>query len=387
MNSIQRVKAAIHFQNPDRVPVYNPGLGDVFPMVMLPSKKWQPGHAEYEHGLFPFHLDDRWIELDLYKWKRPEWAKASKYKNWLKLPREEIDEHGCIWIQDGKNTSMGHPGRPGLNDWSEYESFINRYSPDPKDKTRYSDFLELSKLMGKQKYRMCQLGFQGPFTTASAARGFINFLIDHRRNPDNLKKLLAHLTDFYVQSAKCWVEYGADPHGFILYDDLGDQLRSFINPDMFEEFYRPVFKTIFDTVHQLGCDMHLHSCGKIDALMPLFIDWGVDAFEFDSPRMIGYSDLEQFRGKIMMWGCLDLQHYYSEGCKTTPDECEKEVLHMIKNMGTQEGGFGAYFYPQPYHLGTPEEIIKAFENGLKKYGNYSRKGLLSPLEMESLNGK
>ncbi len=372
MNSIQRVKAAIHFKNPDRAPVYKAGLGDVFPMPMMPSKKWHAGHEEYEHGLFPFHNDDRWLKMGIFRWKKPEWAKAPEYKKWLKLRREEVDEFGVIWDREGKNASMGHPGRAILTDWADYDSYLEKYSPDPDDKTRYIDFIRIAKLVGARKYRMGQLGFQGPFTTAASIRGFTNFMMDHRRNPDELRKLLAHLTDFYIQSAKCWVKYGAKPHGFILYDDLGDQQRPFISPSLFEEFHKPAFKAIIDPCHDLGCELHLHSCGKIDPYIPMFIDWGLDALELDSPRMIGYADLEQFRGKIMMWGCLDLQKFYSKGCTVTPDECEQEVWRMIRNMGTSEGGYGAYLYPQPYHLMTPKENIKAFNRGLKKYGTYAK---------------
>ncbi len=372
MNSIERVKAAIHFSSPDRVPVYKAGLGDVLPMPMMPSKNWQPGHNEKEAGLFPFHYDDRWIKLGLYRWKKPQWAKARAYKSWLRIPHEEIDEFGCIWNRDGNNTSMGHPGKPALPDWAGYDNYISSYSPEPDDKTRYIDFLRISKLVGARMYRMCQLGFQGPFTMAAAIRGFTNFMIDHRRNSENLKRLLNHLTDFYIESAKCWVKYGAKPHGFILYDDLGDQQRTFMSPTLFKEFYQPVYQRIIDTVHELECEMHLHSCGKIDALIPMFMDWGLDALEFDSPRMVGYQDLEPFRGKIMMWGCLDIQQFYSKGCIATAAECEEEVNRMIKCMGTPEGGFGAYFYPQPYHLETPKENIRAFQRGLKKYGKYNK---------------
>jgi hypothetical protein len=142
-----------------------------------------------------------------------------------------------------------------------------------------------------------------------------------------------------------------------------------MSPDMFADFYEPVFKPIIDTAHELGCEMHLHSCGKIDPLMPLFLEWGLDAFEFDSPRMIGYEDLEPFRGKIMIWGCVDIQKIYSVG---TPEECEREVGLMVRNMGTEKGGFGAYFYPQIYHIGAPKENVNAFRRGLKKYGDYSK---------------
>jgi len=41
-------------------------------------------------------------------------------------------------------------------------------------------------------------------------------------------------------------------------------------------------------------------------------------------------------------------------------------------MGTARGGFGAYFYATPWHIGVPKENIKAFKRGLKTYGDYTR---------------
>ncbi len=163
-----------------------------------------------------------------------------------------------------------------------------------------------------------------------------------------------------------WVKYGANPHGFILYDDLGEQKGPFFSPKLFKEFYEPVYKRLIETAHDLGCDFHLHCCGKIDPIIPLLIEWGLDALELDSPRMT-YPELHQFRGKIMMWACINIQSIYTLG---TPEECEREVWHMVRNLGTPEGGFGAYFYPQPDHIQAPKVNIDAFTKGLEKYGVY-----------------
>ncbi len=369
MNPIERVRAAIHFENPDRVPVYKAGLGDILPMAMLPPKSWQPGHAEHERGLFPFHSDDMVIKLGLWRWRKPDWAKSPKYRRWLTLPREEVDEFGVVWNREGRNETLGHPGKPCLEDWSDYDTYLERYSPDADDKDRYATFVRVAKLAGRNRYRLCVLGQMGPFTIAHAIRGFTNLLIDHRRNSEELRRLLSHLTRFFVDAEHCWVKYGARPHGFIMFDDLGDQLRPFMSPELFADFYEAVYRPIIETAHELGCEMILHSCGKIDPLMPLFIEWGLDAFEFDSPRTIGYPDLEKFRGKISMWGCVDIQRFYSIGA---PDECEREVWHMLRNMGTSHGGYCAYLYPQPHHIHAPKANIRAFRRGLNKYGVYSK---------------
>lgn len=374
MNSVERVKAAIHFECPDRVPVYKVGLGDVFPMASLPAASWRPGHVEHERGLFPFHGDDLVTRLGLWRWKKPEWAKAPEHRRWLRKPREEVDEFGCIWNREGSNLTMGHPGRPVLTDWDDLDLYLERYSPDPTDRTRYAAMIMLGNVASRNRYRMCMLSFPGPGHIAANLRGFTDYLVDHRRNPGPLRRLLAHLTEYNVKVAESWVAYGARPHGLIVCDDLGAQTGPFLNPKVFEEFYEPVYGTIIEAAHSLGCEMHLHSCGKIDALMPALISWGLDGFEFDSPRTIGFEDLRRFAGEVMMWGCVDIQKVYGVG---TPAQVEAEVREMMLNMGTSRGGFGAYFYPQIRHIRVPVRNVLAYNRGLRKYGDYSGWGSLS----------
>jgi uroporphyrinogen decarboxylase len=209
----------------------------------------------------------------------------------------------------------------------------------------------------------------GPFTAAMGIRGFHSFLVDHLRHKAELARLLAHLADFYVGQVKAWVDCGARPHGFFMYDDLGTATAPFVRPATFAEIYEPVYRPIFDAVHAAGCDMHLHSCGKVDPLLPSLLEWGLDAVELDSPRTCGYPALQPFRGKLMFWACVNIQTMYVNG---TPAECEREVWHMVRNLGTTGGGFGAYFYPQPYHILTPGANIKAFARGVKKFGTYAK---------------
>jgi len=363
MNSLERVKAAISFSNPDKAPIINYGKAnsDIVPLVTMPSKYWRPGHAEDEKGLFP--------RADGFRWEKPEWAKDSKYDDWKTLPHEEIDEWGCIWNQDGTGSTMGHPGRPSLPDWSKLDEYLLRYTPDAEDKSRYNLFLKLGETSKGKYYRMALLGPYAPLMVAMNMRGFSNFLADHHRNPEKIKYLLAHITDYFVKNMKMWVKYGGKPDGFMIFDDLGTQDRPFMRPKLFEKIYEPVYRTLYETAHELKCEFHHHSCGKIDKIMPILMDWDLDAIEFDSPRMPGYRDLRPFRGKIMMWGCVNIQSIYTQG---TPEECEREVWHMVRNLGTSEGGFGAYFYPQPYHIQAPKENIRAFKKGMRNYANYSK---------------
>ncbi len=372
MNSFDRVRSALKFENPDQIPVMDFTTldtivfqSDVFPMPITPPNSWQPGHRDDEIGLFP-HSSIK--NVPGYKWKKPDWAKDPKYKDWKNQPHEEIDEWGCIWSLRGDRLSMGHPGRPSLPEWSNLDVYIDRYFLNPENKERYNLARDSSKEFGKERYRII-LPTWGPLTVASNMRGFNTFLIDLKRNPDKVKYLLEQITDIYVKQLKMFGKLDINPNGVLMYEDLGTQYRPFMSPEMFREFYGPHYQRLTDTIHDLGGEFHHHCCGKIDKIIPLFMEWGLDALELDSPRMTGYPDLQPFRGKLMFWGCVNIQSIY---IKNPPEEVTREVWHMVRNLGTSEGGFGAYYYPQPHHIQVPKENIKAFKKGIKKYGKYSK---------------
>lgn len=372
MNSCERVKAALTCNKPDKVPVWKAGLGDVFSMVMLPPKSWQPGYNKEEEGLFPHAVDDIVIKLGVWKWNKPDWAKlnpAFRGKKWLKCERYEIDECGGIWYRDGNNFTMGHPAKPFLTDWKDLDNYLENYTPDLNLKDRYSLFLKLSKLAARKKYRLALLYGFGPLMMASNLVGFTKFIIDHRKHPNEIRQLLNHFTELQIKSMDMWIKFGGKPHGFLLVEDLGEQSGPFFSPKMFQQFYEPVYRKLYEAAHERGCDIFQHCCGKIDKILPLLVDWGLDAIELDSPRMTGYVDLKPFVGKLMIWGCVNIQSIYTSG---TLEECEREVWHMVRNLGTPDGGFGAYFYPQAHHIQAPKVNVKAFKRGLKKYGVYKK---------------
>jgi uroporphyrinogen decarboxylase len=263
---------------------------------------------------------------------------------------------------------IGHPGRASLPDWAKLQEYLDWNTPDVYEHARYDLSKRLLETIDEDKYKIFMLGL-GPVDIAAGIRGFSDFLIDHKRNPEKLNKLLENLTSFFIDSMKASFRYGINPHGFILFDDLGSQHGPFFGRKTFEQFYDRVYSPIISKAHDLGCEVFLHCCGKVDQLIPPFIKWGLDVIEFDSPRMSGYPDLSPYRGKISMWGCINIQSIYLFG---TPEECEREVWHMVRNLGTKRGGFGAYYYPQFDVIQVPHENIKAFDRGLEKFGDYSK---------------
>ncbi|MCP4763747.1 MAG: hypothetical protein GY870_18390, partial [archaeon] len=319
MNSLERVRAAINFKKPDRAPIINVINGDAILLPIIPSKNWRPGWLEGEEGLFPYFLTGK-------KWDRPDWAKNNpeyEGEKWRTIPHEEVDEWGCIWNLSGRNDTIGHPGRPSLLDWADFDEYFKKYNLDPTDSSRFSLIRSIQKSMKEEKYNLILLNF-GPLEVAYKLRGFSRYLVDHKRHPEEVRKLLNHLTNYFLNLMEATVKNNLNPHGFLILEDWGEQNNPYLSPKLFKKFYEPVYKPLIEKAHDLGCEFHIHSCGKIDKLLPAFIEWGLDAIEFDSPRMSGYPDLAPYRGKIMMWGCVNIQSIYPNGTK---EEVEREVWH------------------------------------------------------------
>ncbi|MHA1105517.1 MAG: uroporphyrinogen decarboxylase family protein [Promethearchaeota archaeon] len=363
MNSRERIQAALKFTKPDKVPTFDYISGDLMPLPITHSKNWKPGWNIGEEGLFP-HV------RGAYNWDRPDWAKEKlEYQgnNWRKIQHEEIDEFGCIWNMKGNDQDMGHPGRPSLPNWDDFENYVSKYIPNASEESRYKPALQLRNMLENDRYFTLIFNFFGPSQVVAAMRGFNTYLIDHRRHPDELKRALQVVADYHVKIMRYSKKYGIKADGIWLVDDLGEQKGPFFSARTFEKFYEDSYRTIIDGAHDLGLDVHLHCCGKIDPLLDPLIKWGLDAIELDSPRMSGYNDLKPYRGKILFWACVNIQSIYTQG---TPEEVEREVWHMIRNLGTQHGGFGAYFYPTPRDIRAPRKNIRAFKQGLKRFGTY-----------------
>jgi uroporphyrinogen decarboxylase len=365
MNSRERVKAALKFNHPDKVPIFNSAKGDIVPLPLRYSKQWNPGQSENEIGLFPHFMNPN-------NWNEPEWTKNRpefKGGNWKNIPHEEVDEWGCIWDMKGNDKNIGHPGRPSLPDLGNIDEYLEQYTLNAEDLSRYESAFQFKESFSDEFYKLMLIDSRGPCHVVSEMRGFSNFLIDHVKHPTELSRLLKHVTDYIVESIKVAYKFGLNPDGIMFDDDLGEQTGPYFSPRLFKKFYDPHYRKIFDTAHEFGCDVHMHCCGKVDRLLSVLIDCGLDAIEFDSPRMSGYTDLKNYRGKIMFWGCVNIQSIYWRG---TPDDVEREVWHMMRNLGTKEGGYGAFFYHEPKVINTPLKNIRAFLKGLKKYGDYSK---------------
>lgn len=163
---------------------------------------------------------------------------------------------------------------------------------------------------------------------------------------------------------------GAD--GIATPDDLGTQLSAIIGPKIFNKFYREAYSDVIDLCHDLGMHFILHSCGNISPLIPILIEIGVDALQFDSPHMVGFNTAKKYAEKICFWNCVNIQSIYPFG---TTRDVFKDVMKMIKTVGARDGGLLIIDYMgAPKTLNVPRNNVKAMWEAVRVYGKYKKNG-------------
>ncbi len=356
MDSVERVRKAIKFEGPDRVPIISMTYrhNDFGVLFELPPRDWLPPDPYY-----PYTMGDFVMRTHL-------WTPKKDYpKGWMDSSYRAVDEWGSEWEMDGNvNRSLGAFKTPPLKDWSDLDRWK---APDPHDQTRYERLERLMQLFaGKYVFGTIQYF---AFTRMTFLRGFENLMMDFYDHPEKIKRLASILTDYSLGLIDEYKRLGA--HAIFALDDLGSQQAPFISPDTFQEFIADIYAHCSSRAHELGMDFWLHCCGRVNKLLPALVKAGVDLFEFDSPSHTGIEEVaKEFGGRVAFAGCPDIQDAFQN---QSPEAIEVFIKRMIKSYGAYNGGFVYYEYPDWKLLKIPEANVKAAREAVIKWGTYPLK--------------
>jgi hypothetical protein len=350
MTSKERIKRAIEFKCPDRIPHR---FYDDITIVNTAPRSWQP-----PEGFFPYvHPYD--VNFGGWRWKK------RRSTGWLKEDRIAVDEFGVVWRASAV-ASMGEPVKGPLQDgWHLLDSY---HLPDMSDPERLRPFKRLLRLVNPNRYLLGgDLTALGPWELFRHLRGFENAVTDLIDHPREVTRLMDTITGMFMDSVQNFSESGVD--GFCLLDDWGTQHNSFISPHHFREFFMPGYRMIIDRCHDLGIHCGIHSCGNIRPLVPLIIEAGFDFLELNSPSMCGLEWLsEHAAGKICLFCSMDTQTAYPSN---DPDIMESFMKEMIRLLATPDGGLCLWPNSNPYDIGVGASTIRAERRIYKKYRGYS----------------
>ena len=336
MDRREIVRRAIEFDNPPRLPFFTGNF-------------WQKKLSE-EIPDFPNDVCDCW-EMDRQK------------AGWF-FDNPTEDDWGCGWgATNVKN--MGQVVHHPLGDWRELELFR---PPDPQDPF-YFERIEDDLGDAGDRYVVVSSHFS-LFERLHMLRGLDKTLIDFYYEPAKVEKVLDMILAFKIAHFDELHRRFADRvNGLFLTDDWGTQESTFISADMFRQFFFDRYKTLVEAIHGHGWHFILHSCGRINSFVPLFIEAGIDVLNMQQPQTYGIKDIgRQFAGKVCFLANVDIQN-------TLPQKntalVRQEAQELVQYWSRPEGGL-IVFNPDDNSesIGTTdetiEEMFRAFQ-GLSDY--------------------
>lgn len=116
-------------------------------------------------------------------------------------------------------------------------------------------------------------------------------------------------TDFYKAHYSALFELQPKPDGIWIYEDLGYRNGLFCSLDVLEKLILPFYQEIVDFFHGYDLPVILHSCGGIEAALPLIIESGFDGL---NPMEVKagcdiYKFTEAYGDRLIFVGGLDVR--------------------------------------------------------------------------------
>ena len=245
------------------------------------------------------------------------------------------DEWGCVFknIQDGIIGEVVDPIIPDIEDLQNLRPPYEQLPPGTP--APYSDIARYYEATDRFVTANC---CPRPWERYQFLRGTENAMMDVLMPELGFMRLLSKIHDFYLREWEFWVSAEVDAVRFM--DDWGSQNQLLIRPEMWREFFKPIYRDYCELAKSEGKFVFMHSDGYIADIIPDLIEIGVDAlnsqlFCMDIPE-IG----RMFKGKITFWGEIDRQRIL-----TSPDaEDGRAAVRLVgKHLYDRSGGVIAQF--------------------------------------------
>lgn len=329
MTGRERVRAAMRYQRPDRVPL----------------QYYYAPVGYYEHG---DKLNDLYQQLpgDFAPFERKPVPvlPASDFDAAGKYHVLERDEWGTTWEKRIYGVH-GLPKRYPIRSPEQMPSYVLPERHDPPIERLRREASEHQK----QYYRLHSGGML--LERLHALYPDEDLLCDLALGEPALGELADRIIDYHASDVRLAIESGAD--GISFGDDYGTERGMLMSPECWRRFFKPRLKRLFAPAVAAGLDVVFHSCGKVTDILPDLREVGANAIW---PQLPAY-DMAELAAlcrelKLAVAIHTDRANVMTFG---TPEQVRELVLREFEVFRMAEGG--SWFYVEADN-GFPFENIE-----------------------------
>lgn len=191
------------------------------------------------------------------------------------------DMFGIYWeFVPRAGGSIVRPGNPTLTDITKWREVIKFPDVDSWDWAGEVE-KERENLQKRTKFVFFTI-LTGYFERLISFMDFgpAAYTLMNRKVKQDVKDLMDALADLWIDIVDHVHEYYGDlVDGITLHDDWGAQDGPFFSDRVVREMIVPYMRKVTDHIHSLGYYTNLHSCGKVEKLVPCMIEAGFDCWE------------------------------------------------------------------------------------------------------------
>lgn len=265
-----------------------------------------------------------WVRIDATEWQR-------------------TDVWGNVWRRVDE-TSKGEIHIGALDNLAMVENMV---FPDFDNDEYYE---HARTLFAESPDKWCVGGVYGfTFSVARKLRKLDQYLMDLILEPEKIAVLHDRVDEQIMAQIKHLAAVGAD--SIMVLEDWGTQGQTLISPALWRKEFSPRIKKFCTYAHALNMKVFMHSCGKIEAIVPDLIACGIDLFQFDQPQLHGIDTLAAYQkdNNITFWCPVDIQTTLQEKDEVAIRHEAKELIEKL--WRPRGGGFIAGFYPDDASIG------------------------------------
>lgn len=316
MDSRERVLAALHHEQPDRIPV------DLWAEPGVWSRLRQDLRLPTDEAVRDeLSVDVRYISPEY----PPETCTGGVRQN---MWGERWEKVSTVFGLEWEHT------KGALHDADTLEDA--RLFPWPScDQVDYSRLAEQVK---RCEGRAIFYGNADFFERPGLVRGLENILMDVLVNPELVEYLQDRFVSFFIEDFYRTMEAcGRKIDVFWALTDLGTQERLLMGRGAMERFIFTPLRKMAEVVHREGVKLMFHSCGAVREVIPELIACGVDILNPLQPAARGMEPAglkRDFGADVAFHGGIDIQFLLP---RETPEKVAAETKRVAGVLGAGGG--------------------------------------------------
>ena len=244
-------------------------------------------------------------------------------------------------------------------DWMKYR---DRLEPTPE---RLADSARTAYDHGRERGRFVCFNTPEAYELAWPVFGQVGIFTLMMDAPELIADVFEVYTDLIIGMARIALDAGLDFDGCFFYGDLGYRNATLFSPRLYESLLMPQHARMCGFFNDLNKPVILHSCGRIQELIPRFIEAGFAAIQpLEAKAGQDVRELKPLYGdRITFFGNMDIRKL--SGSK---QDVEGEVVPKL--LAAKEGG--RYIFHSDHSVPPTvsfDNYLYALEL-LEKHGSY-----------------